>query len=138
MNNVPLGPAGEAAPLRWQHAHPKEAEAFGQMTTAELVAVANGLHEARLSIGGIVNQPRISHSDAATSFFDDEFDRLAELYEMTIEELRRRPSSGDRSVDQDRLRIVATYDLLDAGGSILDVIAYLAAGLEALPNGDAS
>ena len=100
------------------------------METADVVRVAAGLREAMTFIGDIGNQPRISDNEAANDFFEAEFERVANLLGEAIGELRRRPSSGDQFAEEERLRVVAAYDLIDTGGSILKVVAYLAEGFQ--------
>ncbi|MDY8110328.1 hypothetical protein U0C82_14390 [Fulvimarina sp. 2208YS6-2-32] len=103
-----------------------------RLETTDLVHVANGLHQMLPGIGNIGNQPRIAGNEDARVFFDSEFNRAGDLLEMAIEELRHRPVSGDRHIDEERLRIIATADLLDFGEAILDVVAFLSKGFESL------
>ena len=115
-------PSAAPAPYRWEAQHPEAAEQIRASTTHDLTVLADAFGSGIQGLLCILNQPRCGNESDAYNWIEEEMGRLGSFREMIFEEIRHRPSDGERD-HEEAIRKLIAYDLDDCGDGFMDAMA---------------
>ncbi len=100
-----------------------EIEKFRSFGIRDLVVTFHTLTAGNDAMMGVLNQPRCS--GASEGFIEEYLEKIIDLRELVIDELRGREPTGNGIEDDDRMEAVVLYDLSFCGDSVMNVLEWV-------------
>ena len=110
---------------RLAQSFPAEAMRLPHMAGIELEVVIAALSTGIDGLCGVYNQPRCDANSVGGKWIAKEMDRLGGLREMFILEMKHREPTGNPDEDEEAIRIVSSYEMLDCGSDIAEVMEWM-------------
>ena len=95
------------------------------MSLNELMTFVTAMTAANDAYLSILNRPRCDDHSPCYAWLNEEYERTANLRGKAIAELERRPSDGGHD-GEERIRIIAAYDLEMCGEGVVETMAKMA------------